>query len=112
MPASSQTLLPLDLPRPADTWIETLSAALGDPNRHSGFLAQAESAVEACPGDGNILTLAATSALLDERPDRALVFLKRFSKRYRAVPTEHLLRALALFQSNKTVAARALLERY
>jgi superfamily II DNA or RNA helicase len=112
MPAPAQAPLPLDLPSPADAWIERLSAALNDPNRYSGFLAQAESALEACPGDGNILALAATSALLDERPERALVFLKRFSKRYKAMPTEHLLRALALFQSNKTVAARALLEHH
>jgi superfamily II DNA or RNA helicase len=75
-------------------------------------LVQAESAVEACPGDGGILTLAATSALLDGRPERALVFLKRFSKRYEARPTDHLLQALALAQSKKTVAARALLERH
>jgi superfamily II DNA or RNA helicase len=112
MPAPAQAPLPLDLPSHADAWIERLSKALGDPNRYSDFLPQAESALEACPGDGNILTLAATSALLDKRPDRALVFLKRFSKRYEAVPTEHLLRALALFQSNKTVAARVLLERH
>jgi superfamily II DNA or RNA helicase len=112
MAASSQTLLPLDFPSPTDTWIDRLSEALGNPTRHSGFLAQAETAVEACPGDGIILTLAATSALLDERPERALVFLKRFSKRYKARPTEHLLQALALFQSNKSVAARALLERH
>jgi superfamily II DNA or RNA helicase len=113
MPASLQTLLPLDLPpNPADTWIEALSASLGDPNRHSGFLAQAEAAVEACPGDGAILELAATSALLDKRPDRALVFLKRFSKRYKMRRTEHLLHALALFQVNKTVTARVLLEHH
>jgi superfamily II DNA or RNA helicase len=114
MPARlpSQARLPLDLPSPTETWIERLSEALDDPNRHCGFLAQAESAVEACPGDGIILALAATSALLDERPERALVFLKRFSKRYRARPTEHLLQALALHQSKKTVAARALLERH
>jgi superfamily II DNA or RNA helicase len=110
MPAPSQKLLPLDLPNPADKWIEALSQALDDPDRRSGFLAQAESAVEACPGDGRILTLAATSALLERRPERALVFLKRFSGRYKARRTEHLLLALALFQSKKTVAARALLK--
>jgi superfamily II DNA or RNA helicase len=111
-PVSAQAPLPLDFPSPADTWIERLSKALGDPNRYSDFLPQAESAVAACPGDGKILALAATCALLDKRPDRALVFLKRFSKRYQAVPTEQLLRALALFQSNKTNAARVLLERH
>jgi superfamily II DNA or RNA helicase len=112
MRARAQPLLPLDLPSSADRWIETLSEALSDPNRHSGFLAQAESALEACPGNGAILILAATAALLDQRPERALVFLKRFSKRYEARPTQHLLLALALFQSKKTAAARTLLERH
>ena len=110
MRARAQPLLPLDLPNSADRWIETLSEALDDPNRHSGFLAQAESALEACPGNGAILILAATAALLDQRPERALVFLKRFSKRYESRPTQHLLLALALFQSKKTAAARTLLE--
>jgi superfamily II DNA or RNA helicase len=112
MRARPQPVLPLDLPNSADRWIETLSQALDDPNRHTGFLAQAESALEACPGNGAILTLAATSALLDQRPEKALVFLKRFSKRYESRPTQHLLLALALFQSKKTAAARTLLEGY
>jgi hypothetical protein len=114
MPAPSplQARLPLDSPSPAEAWIERLSAALDDPNRHSGFLEQAEMAVEACPGDGAILTLAAISALLDRRPERALVFHKRLSKRYKARPTDHLLQVLALHQSNKTLTARALLERH
>ena len=110
MRARSQPLLPLDLPNSADRWIETLSQALDDPNRHTGFLVQAETALEACPGNGAILTLAATSALLDRQPEKALVFLKRFCKRYKARRTEHLLTALAFFQRRKTAAARALLE--
>ena len=59
-----------------------------------------------------VLTLAATAAILDERPERALVFLKRISKRYTATPTDRLLQALALFQDGKRVAARTLLERH
>jgi superfamily II DNA or RNA helicase len=70
------------------------------------------SAVSACPGDPSILTLAATAALLDQRPERGLVFLKRISKRYRATPTDHLLQALALFQEGKRLAARELLLRH
>ena len=92
--------------------MERLSQAFDDASRHSGFLALAESAVGACPGDPIVLTLSATAALLDERPERALVFLKRISKRYTATPTDHLLQALALFQDGKRVAARALLERH
>ncbi len=49
------------------------------------------------------------AALLDERPERALVLLKRFSKRASA-PAEDLLHALALNQVDKRAAARALLE--
>ena len=107
-----QTLLPLEPSGDADVWVERLSQAFDDASRHSGFLALAESAVGACPGDPIVLTLSATAALLDERPERALVFLKRISKRYTATPTDHLLQALALFQDGKRVAARALLERH
>jgi len=34
-------------------------------------------------------------------PERALVFLKRISKRFSATQTDHLLQALALFQGRK-----------
>src|SRR6516165_2371361 len=81
-----------------------------DPDRHSGFLLQAEEAVRAQPGDGHILLLAATAALLDQDPARAQVFLKRFSKRYVAVGSSHLMRALALAQAGKLELARSLLE--
>src|SRR5437660_9918231 len=91
-------------------WDRILRAAFADPHRHSGFLPQAEEAVRAQPGDGNILLLAATAALLDQDPPRAQVFLKRFSKRFVAVDTVHLLRALAFAQEKKLGAARLLLE--
>jgi superfamily II DNA or RNA helicase len=86
-----------------------LAEALNDPTRHSGFLPLAEDAVATCPGDGRVLSLAATAALLDRRPDRALLFLKRFCKRYKPRAAEHLLMAFALFQKNKRGAARDLL---
>ena len=94
-----------------EVWSERLLAAFADATRHSGFLPLAEEAIAACPGDPIILVLAATSALLDEQPERALVFLKRFSRRASA-PAEHLLHALALNQLNKRATARALLERH
>jgi superfamily II DNA or RNA helicase len=109
-PALRQSDLFAEAPYESDIWTERLLAAFADANLHSGFLPLAEKAIEACPGDAVILMLAATAALLDERPERALVFLKRFSKRASA-PTEHLLHALALNQVNKRVAARALLAR-
>jgi superfamily II DNA or RNA helicase len=106
---------PEELPRGdqqdvAVEWERIFQAAFSDPDRHSGFLPQAEEAVRAQPGKGPILLLAATAALLDQNPSRAQVFLKRFSKRYVAIGTCHLLRALTLAQENKLGLARSVLE--
>jgi superfamily II DNA or RNA helicase len=106
------SLFPLEPTSDAGLWIERFARYFEDQRRQSGFLALAESAVDACPGDSAVLMLAATAALLDRRSDRALVFLKRLSKRYTATPTDHLLQALALFQEGKRLAARAELERH
>jgi superfamily II DNA or RNA helicase len=106
------SLFPQEPTSDAGVWAERLSLAFGDPRRKSGFLELAESAVGACPGDSTVLTLAATAALLDARPERALVFLKRISKRYSTTSTDHLLHALALFQEGKRLAARGLLARH
>jgi hypothetical protein len=54
----------------------------------------------------------ATAALFDGRTERALVFLKRLSKRYIPTNTDHLLHALALAQQNRLGPSRALLERH
>jgi superfamily II DNA or RNA helicase len=96
----------------ATAWDRVLLAAFADPGRHSGFLPLAEEAVRVQPGDGHILLLAATAALLDEDAARAQVFLKRFGKRYVAIDTSHLLNALALAQVNRLLPARSLLEAY
>jgi superfamily II DNA or RNA helicase len=113
MRASPQlSLFPSETTGDAGVWAERLSRAFGDPRRKSGFLELAELAVGACPGDSTVLTLAATAALLDARPERALAFLKRISKRFSATPTDHLLQALALFQEGKRFAARGLLVRH
>jgi superfamily II DNA or RNA helicase len=90
-------------------WEQILRAAFAEPDRNSGFLELAEEAVRAQPGDGRILLLAATAALLNADPARAQVFLKRFSKRFVPVAAWHLLHALALGQENKLAAARAVL---
>ena len=65
-----QAFLPLD-PSPAEPWVDRLSATFADTKRTSGFLPLAETAIDACPGDPGILTLAATAALLDQQPERA-----------------------------------------
>jgi superfamily II DNA or RNA helicase len=94
----------------ASGWERILLAAFTDRQRRGGFLPQAEEAVRAQPGDGRILLLAATAALLDGQPARAQLFLKRFSKRYVAVASSHLLSALALAQAGKLKFARSVLE--
>jgi superfamily II DNA or RNA helicase len=94
----------------ASGWERILLAAFTDRERCGGFLPQAEEAVRAQPGDGRILLLAATAALLDGQPARAQIFLKRFSKRYVAVASSHLLCALALAQAGKLKFARSVLE--
>ena len=67
--------------RTADDWVALLSAAFADRSVRTDFLPFAEEAVAAYPGDPVILLFAAAAALLDARPERAKVFLKRFSKR-------------------------------
>jgi superfamily II DNA or RNA helicase len=107
-----QVMLPFDLPGDPKAWADRLADAFEDAKRDSGFLLQlAEAAIDACPGHPVILTLAAAAAVLDQRPERALTFLKRILKRYEPAPTHHLLLALALFEDNKPVAAREVLER-
>jgi superfamily II DNA or RNA helicase len=92
-------------------WDTILLDAFADGGRTSGFLPLAEQAAQAHPGDAHILSLAATAALLDDHPERAQVFLKRFSKRYVPGDTHHLLYALALAQQSKLGAAYTVLER-
>src|SRR5215510_14729122 len=111
--SAAQTVLPLgDQSEPEDIcgWEQILSAAFADPNRTSGFLTQAKEAVRAQPGDGLILLLATTAGLLDHNPERAQLFLKRFSKRYVTISAYHLLRALALAEQSKLGLARSVLQ--
>jgi superfamily II DNA or RNA helicase len=94
----------------AGVWAARLGEAFASRRRDGGLLELAERAERACPGDPNILCQAATVALLEDEPDKALVFLKRYAKRYVPEHTYHLLTALALAQQKKMIAARALLE--
>ena len=92
----------------ADTWADKIADALNRGERHP--LALAEEAVRTCPGDYTLLCLAATAALIEERPDRAQLYLKRLRKRYEPGPTYPLLLALALDQQKRRSAARELLK--
>jgi superfamily II DNA or RNA helicase len=109
--SAAQAVLPFIEPaggRPG--WDQVLRVALADGRRASGFLAFAEEAVRAHPGDGDVLLLAAAAALLDHDPERAQVFLKRFSKHYVAIGPYHLLSALALAEKNKLGPAHSVLK--
>ncbi len=114
MPANiTQMVLPLgDTPGDPTRWITAISNILEDPHFSGAYLPQVEEALRACPADPVILLMAATAALLDERPDRALMYLKRYSKRFIPNETNHLLHALALAQQNKLYAAHSILERH
>ncbi len=101
-----------DLFQDPDKWADAIARLFADPARTGGFLAEAEKAEKACPGDPLILFMAATAALLDRKPDRAQLYLKRYAKRYVASRPYFLLSALALAAEKKLIAARALLERH
>jgi superfamily II DNA or RNA helicase len=110
---TSQMVFPFGgAPDESAEWDKRLRDAFAKPEMKSAFLPLAEEALSAFPGDPYILCLAATAALLDQRPERALVFLKRYSKRYVPTATNHLLDALALAQQTKLGVARAVLERH
>jgi superfamily II DNA or RNA helicase len=111
-PVEQRTIPFGDPAKCADEWAGLLDKAFEDKERSSGLLALAEDALRAHPGDAVILCLAATAALLEERPERALIYLKRYYKRYVPGHTYHLLRALALGQRNQFVPARIILERH
>ena len=93
-----------------ERWIEALSDAFDNPGSHP--LEVAERALRACPGDPIVLSLASVAALLEKRPDRCLVVVKRLSKRYGPNESDHLLRALALAQQERFTGAATLLERH
>src|SRR3984893_6347605 len=102
----------LDLPLPAEPsndpagWQHVLFRAFDDETRTAGFLALAEQALLAHPGDPTILSFAATAALLDAQPDRAQVFLRLYAKRFVPNQTLHLLQVLVLAEQGRLGPAR------
>ena len=94
-----------------DVWFQRLVSAFEHLQPDDGYLPLAEAALKACPGDPDLLLLAATAALIDGDYRRAVVFLKRFHKKARST-SEHLLRALALNLAGLQAAGRQLLVRH
>lgn len=95
---------------PADArgWAEAIYAALG--RQDADPLSVADQAVRDFPFDGNLLHLAAIVALVKERPDRCLRYLKRYSKRFHTDERDQLLHALALAQQGRIPIAYQILE--
>ncbi|HTW23396.1 MAG TPA: SNF2-related protein, partial [Candidatus Baltobacteraceae bacterium] len=113
MSSTARTAMTSDLQLQSwEDWVEALATEFADTRKRTGFLSSAEEALEACPGNGAILLLAATAALLDEQPERAQTFLKRFAKRFEPTQPYHLLSALTLAQQNRHGAAQVLLKQH
>ena len=115
MSRASSAQLPLLMtvtPDASGGWDTVLIEAFADPAANRGFCRWRRTRCSPDPGDPVILCLAATAALLDKTPERALVFLKRYVRRCAPTATYHLLQALALAQQGKLAAARTLLVRY
>ena len=105
----------VDAPDPLadpDTWAKTSPKFLPIRPGRTDFLPRPKRWKEPAPGDPIILFQTAMAALLDRRPDKAQLYLKRYAKRYLASEPYHLLSALTLAAQKKLIAARALLERH
>jgi superfamily II DNA or RNA helicase len=108
-----QLLDPNPVPEPvadecdSTVWAARLRAALAEQRETAAEIA--DQALRACPGDPELLLLAALAALIMELPGRALVYVKRFHKRYLANRPSMLLTAIAVAQQGKPGQARAIL---
>ncbi len=89
-------------------WIDHLRQALAE--RSSQALDMAEEALHAWPASPELLLLAALTALAGARPERALVLLKRYGKRYGPGKPAILLTGLALAQQGQSARAWAMLQ--
>ncbi len=91
-------------------WAARLRAVLAERRETAAEIA--EEALRSCPVDPQLLLLAALAALLTGLPGRALVYLKRFHKRYLPQRPSMLLTAIAAALQGKPGQARPLLREY
>jgi len=95
-------------PRGRDFWIDRLRDALAV--RSSQAPEVAEEGLRAWPADPEMLLLAALTALAGNLPERALMLLKRYGKRYVPGKPVTLLKALALAKQGHLAHARTMLQ--
>ncbi len=90
-------------------WVEEIDRRLYDSSGRP--LECAMKALEAHPDEGTVLEYAAFAALVEEKPDLTLRFLKKLSRYYEPLPSTLACQALALAQQGKWPLAQSLLEK-
>ncbi len=108
MNSTTKSSAPENGRRDEESWVDILNEAFRKHQPHP--LRLAEQAIGDCPRDAHILNLAAVAALLEEKPDRCLRYLKRLEKHYVPDARERLLRALALAQQGRWATAAQMLK--
>ena len=91
-----------------ELWANRVRQALAERSPQAREVA--EEALRAWPASQELLLLAALAALAEVRPERALVLLKRYAKRYGPGKPAVLLTALALAQQGQPTRAWAMLQ--
>ncbi len=104
----SEPTAPPDKPKDASTWEAALNKACAE--WQPQLLELAEQAIRDCPREPYLLCLAAIAALLEERPERCLRYLKRLEKHFIPDARHQLLRAVALAQQGLLAGAAELLQ--
>jgi superfamily II DNA or RNA helicase len=92
----------------ADLWARRLRDALAERSPDTPGIA--EQALRACPGGPELLLLAGLAAMAARQSERALVFLKRYQKRFAPGKPFTLLTALAVAQQGQFSRAWSMLE--
>lgn len=95
--------------RSREAWLAGLEKRLGA--NHLGPLEFGQKALDQYPADGDLLLLAAFGALIEERPDICLRYLKRLKKRYLPLPGVYAGQAIALAQQGRWSMAQEIVTR-
>jgi superfamily II DNA or RNA helicase len=99
-----------ETPHDASAWVDALNEALAE--RAPRLQELADRAVGECPGNDQVLYLAALAALLEKNPGTCQRYLTRIGKRYVLDNRHHLLWAIALAQQRNVAGALALLRKF
>jgi len=98
------------VPGSPEEWAELVAARLKSAELHP--LEAARRALEDFPGDGGLIQLAAYAALVEEKPDRALPYVKKMSRIFFMDESRFVCQAIAYAQQGGWPLAQSLLERY